>query len=138
MGSLLIIKDRNEIHKEKTHGMYLHEDIAYNYLISKHGRKENSTLSSIELAIKGYLVVSYSENYMFMVLPTELNDDQKEYLESKRNYLKKNLDKLSIVDIINNNDTYIQKEYIKEKLYNEFDELMDKKLNQSNKILIKK
>ena len=36
---------------------------------------------------------------------------EKQYLENKRNYLKKNLDKLSIVDIINNNDTYIQKEY---------------------------
>ena len=137
MGSLLLIKDKNEVHKEETNGMYLHEDAAYNYLTSRYQDTDKSILSSIELAIKGYIVVSLSPTYIFMILPSELNDDQKDYLKSKRNYLKNNLDKLSIVDIVNNNDTYIQEEYIDKKLYNEFDELMDKKLNK-NKVLIKK
>lgn len=135
---LLLIKDRNEVHKEETNGMYLHEDAAYNYLTSRYQDIDKSILSSIELGIKGYIVVSMSPTYIFMILPYELNDDQKLYLESKRNYLKNNLNKLSLVDIINNNDTYIQEEYIDKKLYNEFDELMDKKLKQNNKVLIRK
>lgn len=135
---LLLIKDRNEVHKEQTNGMYLHEDAAYNYLTSRYNDYNENILSTLDLGTKGYIVVSMSPTYIFMILPPELNEDQKQYLESKRNYLKKNLDKLSIVDIINNNDIYIQEEYIGEKLYNEFDELMDKKIKQNIKVLIRK
>ena len=135
---LLLIKDRTEVHKEETNGMYLHEDAAYNYLTSRYKDYNENILSTLELGTKGYIVVSLSPTYIFMILPPELNEDQKQYLESKRNYLKNNLNKLSIVDIVNNNDTYIQEEYIDKKLYNEFDELIDKKIKQNNKILIKK
>lgn len=135
---LLLIKDRTEVHKEETNGMYLHEDAAYNYLTSRYKDYNENILSTLDLGTKGYIVVSLSQSYILMVLPDELNDDQKEYLERKKSYLSNNLNKLSIVNIINDNDKYIQEEYIGEKLYNEFDELMDKKLNQNNKILIKK
>lgn len=137
MGSLLLIKDKTEVHKEETNGMYLHEDAAYNYLTSKYEKTDKNILSSIELAIKGYIVVSLSPSYILMVLPDELNDDQKEYLERKKSYLSNNLNKLSIVNIINDNDKYIQEEYIGEKLYTEFDELINKKLNKGIKILKK-
>ena len=108
---LLLIKDRNEVHKEETNGMYLHEDAAYNYLTSKYEKTDKNILSSIELAIKGYIVVSLSPSYILMVLPNELNDDQKEYLINK-NYFSFSLCIIFEMFIINSNYNSIFKRKI--------------------------
>lgn len=137
---LLVIKDKNEVYRDETNGIYLHEDAAYYYLASKYNvsEEEPDNLASIELGIKGYIVVFISPAYIFMVLPSKLNEDQKLYLESKRDYLRKNLDNLSIVDLVYEDDILMQKEYIGQKLHDEFDLLIDRKIGDIPKVLVKK
>lgn len=135
---LLIIKDQNEVFKERTNAIYCHEDAAYNYLASKYQDLEDNMLASVELATKGYLVVSVADSYTMLILPTELNNDQKQYLLSKKEYLKNNIDCLAIIDLIYQNDKYFQCEYIAEKLINEFEELFERKIEGNGKTLVKK
>lgn len=131
---LLLIKDQTEIYKKATNGTYNHEQAAYDYLASICNIKENDDkcLASITLGKKGYLVLFVTQQYIFMIIPPKLNDDQKLYLQRKKEYLKKKGDDLFIVDLIYENDNIIQEEYLHEKLHDEFDILFERKLNDKS------
>lgn len=133
---LLVIKDRNEVFKEETSPSYLHENAAYNFLVNKFGEYDFNRLTTIEIGTKGYIVISVSKSYIMIVLPEELNNDQKLYLLNAKKYLKDNVENLSIIDIEKIDDEFIHIDYFGENLKENFDKIIDNK-TQKNKTLQK-
>jgi len=138
--SSLFINIKDDITKERVNEIYMHEDAAYNYIINNNLQTQitGKNMYSIELSILDNLVINTSRNAIVIYLPDKLNDLQKEYLYYINDYLKDNYDKVWICDILKIDNEIKITNYNKFSEGNEIDNILNKKLEDNNKVFTKK